>query len=98
MAFSTIFLDCVLGDSVVFLWAPVLGVLVLAYPGDVVTREIWPRWLVSIEFLTWWCPGLSVLGLTCCGRGLRARWRTSRRRSQGCSGGDVPPAFLLPSA
>ena len=82
------------GDSVVFL--PVLGVSVLAYPGDVVTHEVWPRSLVRNEFLSWWRPGLSVSGLTHCGRGLTARqctflaalmgvlWRRSRQCPQGC--------------
>ena len=68
--------------SVVFLPAPFLGVLVLAYPSGVVIREIWPRWLVKNEYLTWWCPELSVPGLTHYGRGLEARgcsWRRSRR-------------------
>ena len=55
------------GDSVVFL--PFLGVSVLAYPGDVVLHEVWPRSLVRNEFLSWWRPGLSVPGLTRCGRG-----------------------------
>ena len=65
--------------SVVFLSAPLLGVSDLAYIGWVEMLEIWPRRLVRNEFLTWWCPGLSVPGLTRYGRGLAANWRTSRR-------------------
>ena len=67
MAFLTIFLDSALRGLVVFHLVFVLGVSVLAYPGYVVTHEIWPRWLVRNEFLTWWRPGLSAYGLTHCG-------------------------------
>ena len=89
MAFS----KKILGDSVASLPAPSLRVSVLAYPGGVVTRDICPRWLARNEFFTWWRPGLSVPGLTRCGQGLTARWRTSGRYSRGVFNNVLEVAF-----
>ena len=56
-------------------------VSVLAYLGDVVTREVWSMSLIMNKFLTWWRPGLSVPGLTRRGCEFKAWRRTSQRRS-----------------